>query len=39
MNDNTIPKRLFMVWLGDNVPSYVQFSMDAYKEANPDFDV
>lgn len=39
MNDSTIPKRLFMVWLGDNVPSYVQFSMNAYKEANPDFDI
>ena len=38
MND-TIPKNLFMVWLGDEVPDYVAFSMSAYKQANPEFNV
>lgn len=34
-----IPKQLFMIWFGDNIPNYVQFSINAYKEANPDFIV
>ena len=36
MND-VIPKNLFMVWLGDEVPDYATFSLAAYKQANPDF--
>lgn len=33
-----IPKRLFFIWLGDEVPSYAQTSMSAFKKVNPDFD-
>jgi len=38
MND-IIPKNIFMIWLGDNVPDYVKFSADAYAKANPAFNV
>lgn len=37
--DSIIPKNIFMVWLGDNIPSYAKLSLDAYKVANPDFNV
>ena len=38
MNDS-IPKNIFMIWLGDNVPDYAKFSADAYAKANPAFNV
>lgn len=28
-----------MIWLGDHIPSYVQFSISAYKQANPSFNI
>lgn len=34
-----IPKNLFMIWIGDHVPNYVQFSISAYKHANPSFNI
>ena len=35
---NRIPKKLFMIWLGDKVPSYARFSAKAFQQVNPDFE-
>lgn len=37
--NNIIPKNLFMIWLGDTIPNYVQFSINAYKQANANFNI
>lgn len=34
-----IPKKLFMIWLGDKVPSYASFSAKAFQQVNPDFEI
>ena len=34
-----IPRQLFFIWLGDDVPLYAKYSMNAYKELNPDFKI
>ena len=34
-----IPKQLFFIWLGDNKPNYVDFSVRTFKKVNPDFNV
>ncbi len=34
-----IPKILWMIWLGDNKPNYVDFACNAYKLVNPYFEV
>jgi hypothetical protein len=34
-----IPKQLFFIWFGDTQPNYVNFSIDAFKEVNPDFKI
>ena len=34
-----IPKVLWMIWLGDNKPSYVDFSVEAFKSVNDKFTV
>lgn len=34
-----IPKRIFQIWLGNNIPSYAFFSNNAYKKINQDFEV
>lgn len=37
--DCSIPKKIFMVWLGDRVPSYASFSARAFQQVNPDFEL
>ena len=32
-----IPKQLFFIWLGDNKPNYVDFSVEMFKKVNPEF--
>jgi mannosyltransferase OCH1-like enzyme len=34
-----IPKQMFFIWLGEEKPLYVDFSINAYKKANPDFKI
>ena len=34
-----IPKQLFFIWFGENKPEYVDFSINAFKEINPNFNV
>lgn len=34
-----IPKRLFFIWLGNQVPSYASASMQAFQQVNPDFEI
>lgn len=34
-----IPKKLFMLWLGDHVPEYAGFSARAFQQVNPDFQL
>ena len=34
-----IPKTLFFIWIGDDVPSYVDFSINAFKKVNPKFNI
>jgi hypothetical protein len=34
-----IPKQLFFIWFGDTQPNYVNFSINAFKEVNPDFKI
>ena len=34
-----INKRLFFIWLGDCLPSYVDFAISSFKKINPTFDV
>lgn len=35
----TIPKHLFFIWLGDQIPLYVTFSIEEYKKLNPSFEI
>lgn len=37
VNNLHIPKKLYLIWLGDNIPSYAYFSLNAYRYANQDF--
>ena len=39
MDEIKIPKQLFFIWLGDNKPNYVDFSIDSFKRKNPDFKI
>jgi hypothetical protein len=39
MINNSIPKTLYMIWLGDNLPRYHELSLSAYKYANPKFNI
>jgi hypothetical protein len=34
-----IPKILHFIWLGENEPPTVKFTIDAFKKANPDFKI
>ena len=34
-----IPKQLFQIWIGDNIPKYAIFSNLAYKKLNKDFEI
>ena len=34
-----IPKQLFFVWLGDNIPKYADFSINSFRKVNPDFKI
>ncbi len=34
-----IPKNIFFIWLGDKLPTYTQFAIDAYKKINPEFNI
>ena len=34
-----IPKHLFFIWIGNNVPNYVNFSINSFKKFNPDFEI
>ena len=34
-----IPKRLFFIWIGNNVPPYVDFCINAFKKVNSDFEI
>ena len=34
-----IPKKLFFIWIGRDIPKYVYFSMDAFKKMNDGFDI
>lgn len=34
-----IPKQIFFIWLGNNKPDYVNFSINAFREVNPDFKI
>lgn len=34
-----IPKQLFFIWLGDQIPLYANFSISEYKKINPDFEI
>lgn len=36
---DTIPKKLFFIWLGNRVPKYAATSMQAFQKVNPDFEV
>ena len=38
-NDIMIPKHLFFIWIGNNVPNYVNFSINSFKKFNPDFEI
>ena len=33
-----IPKKLFFIWIGRDIPNYVHFSMNAFKKMNDGFD-
>lgn len=34
-----VPKQIFFIWLGDQKPDFVDFSMNAFREVNPSFKV
>lgn len=34
-----IPKQLFFIWFGDEIPKFVNFSINSFREMNPDFKV
>lgn len=34
-----IPKQIFFIWIGDNIPKYVNFSINAFKNLNKDFTI
>lgn len=34
-----IPKRIFFIWLGDQIPLYAKFSVKEYKKINPGFEI
>lgn len=34
-----IPKKIWFIWFGDNKPNYVDFAINAFREANPDFNI
>ena len=34
-----IPKQLFFIWFGDKVPEFAYFSLNSFKEFNPDFSM
>ena len=34
-----IPKQIFFIWLGNNKPNYVDFSVNTFREVNPDFKI
>jgi mannosyltransferase OCH1-like enzyme len=34
-----IPKILHFIWFGNNIPSYVYFSINTFKRINPDFSI
>lgn len=34
-----IPKKIFFVWLGNNKPNYVNYTISKFKELNPTFNI
>jgi len=34
-----IPKRLFFIWIGKDIPQYVNFCINAFRKTNPDFEI
>ena len=34
-----IPKQLFFIWVGNDVPNYANFCVDTFKKVNPDFKI
>ena len=34
-----IPKKIFFIWIGNNIPKYVDFSINTFKNTNPDFNI
>lgn len=39
MNGIEIPKRLFFIWFGNEVPDFVNFSIENHRRANGDFQI
>lgn len=37
--NSTIPKRLFFIWFGDKLPDYGRYSVDAFADYNPDYEI
>jgi mannosyltransferase OCH1-like enzyme len=34
-----IPKKIFFIWLGNNIPLYIKYVINEYKKINPDFSI
>ncbi len=39
MNSIDIPKRLFFIWFGDEIPDFVDFSIENHRKVNKNFQV
>lgn len=35
----SIPKNLVFIWIGEHIPEYTKFSIQKFKQVNPDFNV
>lgn len=38
-NYDMIPKQLFFIWIGNDIPNFVNYSISNFKKVNPDFQV
>ena len=34
-----IQKKLHFIWLGDNIPNYVNFAIENFRNVNKDFEI
>jgi hypothetical protein len=39
MNTIEIPKRLFFIWFGNQIPDFVRFSIENHKIINKNFQI